>query len=73
MTPEEIRIELYKRRKKVSQQTIADNLGVSRQSLWLVIEKKMGSRRIREAIAQAIDRDLSTVFPEESSKVSNAE
>jgi transcriptional regulator with XRE-family HTH domain len=73
MTPDEIRIELYKRRKRVSQAAIARDLGVSRQALWLVIDRKMGSRRIREAIAKAIDRDLCTVFPEELSRASNAE
>jgi DNA-binding XRE family transcriptional regulator len=69
MTPEEIRLEIYKRRKQINQAKIARQLGVTRQSVVLVIDRRMKSRRIREAIAKAIGVDVSTVFPEETAKV----
>lgn len=66
MTPEEIRLELYKRRKVVSQASIARGLGVTKQAVYMAIDRKMTSHRVREGIASAIGRQLTDVFPEEA-------
>jgi len=65
MTPEEIKIEIFKRRKRPTHYgTIAAQVGVSRQAVHQVIERKFISLRIMDAIAQAIDRHRLEVFPE---------
>ena len=65
MTPEEIKIELFKRRKRPTHYgTIAATVGVTRQAVHQVIERKFISLRIMDAIAAAIDRHRLEVFPE---------
>jgi len=64
MESEEIRLELFKRRKKVTMTRIADEVGVTRQAVSYVIDRKFISRRIMHAVAFAIDRDPVYVFPE---------
>jgi len=64
MSPEEIRQELFKRRKEVTQTSIARSLGVSRQVVIYVIDRKMVSKRAMQAIADAIQYDVRYVFPE---------
>jgi hypothetical protein len=66
MQPEDIRLELFVRRKKTSMSKIARSLDppVTRQSVSLVIDRKSVSNRIMEAIADAIERDKKYVFPE---------
>ena len=64
MTPEEIKIELFKRRKQVSVAAIARRLGCSRQGVHQVIERKFVSNRIMEAVAEALGKDKKYVFPE---------
>lgn len=66
MSPEQIRRELFKRRKAVTQASIARDLGVTRQAVIYTIDRKMKSQRIRAAIANAIGRDVSCVFDEPS-------
>ncbi|MDY6851753.1 MAG: helix-turn-helix domain-containing protein [Thermodesulfobacteriota bacterium] len=64
MTPEEIKIEIFKRRRHVSCATIGRDVGVSRQSVHQVIERKFVSIRIMDAIASAIGKHRLEVFPE---------
>lgn len=64
MSPEEIRIELFKRRKTCSQSKIAKDVGVSRQAVCAVIDRKFISNRIMQAVADAVGRDKGYVFPE---------
>jgi len=64
MTSEEIRLELFKRRKQITMASIARELGVSHVAIINVIDKKMVSNRIMEAVAQAIGKDKEYVFPE---------
>jgi len=61
---EEIRVELYKRRKEHSQAKIADRLGVSRTAVMLTIDKKIVSKKIMQEIADALEKDKEYVFPE---------
>ncbi|MEJ2725423.1 MAG: hypothetical protein P8175_12415 [Deltaproteobacteria bacterium] len=64
MTPEEIRIELFKRRKEINMAMIARDLGCTRQAIGAVIDRKIVSRRIMEAVSNAIKRDKKYVWPE---------
>jgi hypothetical protein len=66
MTPEEIRLELYKLRQKTNLAAIGRSLDppVTRQSIAYVIDRRITSRRIQEAVAKAIGRDVKYVFPE---------
>ncbi|MBW2623168.1 MAG: helix-turn-helix domain-containing protein [Deltaproteobacteria bacterium] len=64
MQPEEIRLELFKKRKKVSMSSIARDLGVTRQAVGYVIDRAFVSNRIMEAVANALDKDKKYVFPE---------
>ncbi|WP_274571583.1 XRE family transcriptional regulator [Neisseria leonii] len=47
----------------VSARMIADALGVTNQSVSEVIRNGRGSRRIAEAVAKVIQRELTEVFP----------
>lgn len=62
MTPEEIKIELFKRRRKITYTEIAKGLGVSRQAVHQVIDRKFVSIRIMEAVAAALGKDVKYVF-----------
>jgi lambda repressor-like predicted transcriptional regulator len=62
MTPLEIKVALLKR--GVSMRAIARRLGVSANSVSLVANKRMVSRRIMDAIANAVGTDRASVFPE---------
>ena len=64
MSPEEIRLELFKRRKEVTQSSIARSLGVSHPLVVHVIDRKAVSKRVMQAIADAIQYDIRYVFPE---------
>jgi transcriptional regulator with XRE-family HTH domain len=60
-----IKIEIYRRRTQgVSQSSIAKSLGVSPQAVSNVIMRRNPSRRIAQAVADAIERPLAEVFPE---------
>ena len=60
-----IKIEIYRRRTQgVSQSSIAKSLGVSPQAVSNVIMRRNPSRRIAQAVADAIERPLADVFPE---------
>ncbi|MFZ2446342.1 MAG: helix-turn-helix domain-containing protein [Syntrophobacteraceae bacterium] len=61
MTPFEIKVALMKR--GVSMRSIAKKLGVSANSVSLVVNRRMVSRRIMEEIAGAITTDMAEVFP----------
>ena len=65
MLPDEIRVELIRRRKKTSMAQIARDLNCSPTAITLVIDRKTVSHRIMAAIADAIDRPVSDVFPEQ--------
>jgi len=60
MTPIEIQIELKK--KKLSQASIARDVGVSEMAVSYVIQKVRVSDRIMKAVAKAIGRDHREVF-----------
>ena len=65
MTPQEIKLEIFKRRPEgLTQSSIARSIGVTKQSVLNVIEKRNPSRRIAQAVADAIERPLAEVFPE---------
>lgn len=64
MTPQEIKLELYKRRSQITQTQIARNLDVSRTAIHLVIHRQFISNRIMEAVSDAIKFPKEQVFPE---------
>lgn len=60
-----IKTEIYRRRPQgISQSAIAKSLGVTPQAVANVIERRNPSRRIAQAVADAIERPLADVFPE---------
>jgi lambda repressor-like predicted transcriptional regulator len=67
MDTEDIKTELFRRRRDVSMASIARELGVSRQVVNLVVSRKGVSQRIAQAVASAIGREFCDVFPEYSS------
>lgn len=66
MSPEEIRIELVKRRRQTNMAKIGRQLNprVSPQAVQRVIDRKSVSERIMLAIAVAIEQPAAIVFPE---------
>jgi lambda repressor-like predicted transcriptional regulator len=66
MSPEEIRLEFFHNRKKISQSGIGKSLDppVTRQAVAGVIDRLFVSTRIMHAVADAIGRDVKYVFPE---------
>lgn len=58
----EIRAELLRR--GLSLRSISRRVGVSGTAVLFVVNRKIVSRRIMEAIASAIERDKEDVFPE---------
>lgn len=66
MAPEEIRVEIFKRRKEISLNKIAKSLNppVSREMVYYVINRKSVSERVARAVAQAIGEPFLRVFPE---------
>lgn len=65
METHDIKIEIYRRRPDgISQASIARDVGVSKQAVLLIIERRQKSRRIAQAVADAIERPLAEVFPE---------
>jgi transcriptional regulator with XRE-family HTH domain len=63
MTPKQIQIKL-RREYHLTQNDLANELGVSKVSISQVIRKKMISRRLMEAVAARIETPLREVFPE---------
>lgn len=61
MTPLHIKAALMK--EGVSMRSIARKLGVSANSVSLVVNRRMVSRRIMEEIARTIKLDIPAVFP----------
>ncbi len=70
MSPFEIRIALL--REGVSMRSISRKLGVSPNSVSMVVNRRMVSRRIMSEIALAIGLDLPAVFPEQSPRRGNS-
>lgn len=65
MTPHEIKTEIYRRRPDgLTITKIAKDIGVTKQSVALVIERRMVSRRIAQGVADSIGLPLEAVFPE---------
>jgi len=66
MSPEEIKIELFKRRRQVTMASIGRSLDpeCTRTAVKRVIERGFVSNRIMEAVADAIDMSKEQVFPE---------
>ncbi len=60
MAPEEIKSALAE--KKISQYQISKNLKVSRAAIRRVITRKSTSKRIQNAIAQAIGKPFAKVW-----------
>lgn len=61
MTPLEIKIAMMK--SGITQRQLARELGINHNTVYLVINKGLTSRRIMEAISKAIGIDKSIVFP----------
>jgi DNA-binding XRE family transcriptional regulator len=65
MEPHEIKVEIYRRRPEgLTITSIAKGLGVSKQAVACIIERRQTSVRIAQAVANAIERPLEEVFPE---------
>jgi transcriptional regulator with XRE-family HTH domain len=64
MTPEEIRLEFFRKRREINFSKIARQLGVSRQAVSYVIDRQFVSNRIMEAVADALGKDVKYVFHE---------
>jgi len=62
MSPNEIKADLI--RHGTSMRAQAKRLGVSTNAVFLVVHRRMVSRRIMEAVAQAIGKKTPEVFPE---------
>lgn len=69
MSPDTIRLELFKRRKNIKMADIARNLGVSNAAVSRVIDRLSRSERIQQAVADAIQRPMTEVFPENNIKL----
>lgn len=61
MHPEDIKAALRKR--GLTQAQIARNLNVSKTSVCYVIDGRASSRRVAEAIAQAVGLPMGTLWP----------
>jgi len=61
MSPLDIRIAML--RAGVGQAALARELNISRTAVYLVIEGKSTSHRVREKIAEAIDMDIRRIWP----------
>lgn len=62
MTPVEIKVALM--RKGISQVDLARSMQVHRNAIYLVVHKRLASKRLMEAVAQAIGEPMGYVFPE---------
>lgn len=65
MDSKKIRIELFKISDQKTMKNIADDLGVSKAAVSMVVKRKIKSRRIMNAIAEAIGKSPESVWPEE--------
>ncbi len=63
MTPAEIKAALLLR--GISQAEIAEVIGCSRDLVSHVINGRRTTRRIREAVAKALGRDVEAIWPDE--------
>lgn len=61
MDPVELKIALM--RAGVSLSQVARQVGVRRQSVYLVVNGRAVSHRIRQAIAEAVGMDLKRIWP----------
>lgn len=68
MTPDEIRIEFIKQRKKTNMAEIGRQLGVSQPAVQRVVDRNSVSERIMAAVAKAIGYPKEQVFPEHQFK-----
>lgn len=64
MSPDEIRFELYRKRNELSMASIGRSVGVSRAAVHRVIDRHFVSDKIMRAVADAIGKNVSYVFPE---------
>jgi DNA-binding XRE family transcriptional regulator len=65
MTPHDIKTEIYRRKPDgLTITKIAKGIGVTKQSVALVIERRMTSRRIAQGVAAALGLPFEQVFPE---------
>lgn len=62
MTPQEIRIAIY--RANLNQAAIARELGVCPSHITRVIDGQYKSKRVHEAIAEAIGMDIRRIWPD---------
>lgn len=60
----EIKVALM--REGISMRSIARSLGVSANAVSLVVNRRLASPRIRNAVARAIGREPADVFPEDA-------
>lgn len=63
MDMDPIEIIIAMKRANVSQADIARDVGVTRQSVNLIVHGRATSHRIRQAIADAIHKDIKWIWP----------
>ena len=68
MTSDEIRLELYKRRKQTKLKDIAAALGVSPAAVTRVLDGTTVSERIMTEIARVIEKPREVVWPDHEFK-----
>jgi DNA-binding XRE family transcriptional regulator len=66
MTPQLIKSML--RERKITLTSIAKHIGVSKQAVSIIIDRRQTSRRIAQGVADALTLPLDAVFPEYAAK-----
>ena len=64
MTPMEIKIEMLK--KGISQRKLAQKIGITQSAIYLTVYGFNKGKRTRKAIANAIDKSITEIWPSES-------
>jgi len=64
MTPTERKVLLL--RAGIKQAEIARELGVTQSTVYKIIHDLKASRRVREAIARAVDKPVKELWPQEA-------
>jgi len=74
MKSHDIKVEIYRKRPEgLTITKIAKDLGVAKQTVGLVIERRMRSRRIAQGVADALGLSIEECFPEYAASVSPSE
>ncbi len=70
MKSETIRVALFRKRKEKTITALAKELGVSVPHILRVVERKSESKRVKIAIAELINKNPESVWPETFKKAS---